>query len=345
VNTRNQSSEYFFERREHARHSNSFELPVREKDVISRIIRRNMDRGRGSRGLRRGAGRAFTSLKSTRTLQKRHIPAVIASQSVTERRARVEGLLADLPSFVEAGTRRHLDFRRAYEQDRDDGEQDHCTRSGDDVDQGGEDGTGGSEVEYLGERAAEVLGRVLFDAVDAQACRANDLPRTTNVELVEAILELAAAFGEDGVREITEWESAWEGFALDNAAQTGSLECVELLIRFGARVNVGDNGRRLDGYPLFAAANNGHGDICYALVKAGADPYCETFGKDKTAIHAAVTNAGSGSSFRGFARANVDFSVPQKNGWVALDAVMEDDTLRQIWEEYSGTMTKSAAKI
>jgi Ankyrin repeats (3 copies) len=188
------------------------------------------------------------------------------------------------------------------------------------------------------ERASELLGRVLFDAVP----KASNKP--ANVELTAAVLEVAADVGEEAVREITEWKSHWDGFALDNAAQTGSLECVELLLKYGARVNVGDNGRKLNGYPLYAAANNGHGEVCYALLLAGADPYCDAYGNGKSAVHAAVTNVRKGQSFRAFAKAGVDLTAPQHDGWVALDVVMENDLLREIWEEYSGTMTKSAAK-
>jgi Ankyrin repeats (3 copies) len=188
--------------------------------------------------------------------------------------------------------------------------------------------------QQMGARFAALLGRLVFDA----------MPRNSgHLPLAEAILELAAAFGVDAVRRITEWKSHWGGFALDNAAQTGSLDAVELLIKFGARVNIREDGDDLYGYPLYAASNNGHGETCYALLMAGADPHCEGYGSG-SALRAALRNKREGQSFRAFARAGVDLTAPQKDGWVALTDVMQDDMLRGIFEEYSGTMTKSAAK-
>lgn len=77
--------------------------------------------------------------------------------------------------------------------------------------------------------------------------------------------------------------------ALHVAAQSGHLDCVNVLLESGASVSIQDQEQRT---PLMLAVKNNHGDVSIALVKAGADPntvYVDEEGVEHNLLMDAIT--------------------------------------------------------
>ena len=74
-------------------------------------------------------------------------------------------------------------------------------------------------------------------------------------------------------------------FPLSFAGQSGNLEIVKLLVKFGADVNAGAE------KPLFAAATKGHVEIVRFLLESGADPDAPKPNRSWTALHTALVTS------------------------------------------------------
>lgn len=82
-------------------------------------------------------------------------------------------------------------------------------------------------------------------------------------ELEELLREKKGSYGHDDLAK-----------ALHIATEKGRLECVQLLLRYGALPNAHDS----SGYtPLIIAARHGHTDVLQALIQAGCNVNKPTF--------------------------------------------------------------------
>lgn len=118
-------------------------------------------------------------------------------------------------------------------------------------------------------------------------------------------------------------KGAQERTALQRACGANQLECVKLLLDFGADKNKTDKAGRT---PLHWAAIGGHSDVIEYLLSIDADPKCQT-SSGQTPLHSAVdgdkldvvktliAHHESGKAF--------DFEIKDKSGKTALDIAKE----------------------